>query len=445
MSIEHKVVWNEGTLIAPQHFQQTERYYDSLVNHYYAVSHAYGWGIQELVFDLSALKLGAISIDRVIGFFKDGSFFNGTLENAPNLTLNVPPNTEDEYIYLVWAASSSYKQNYGFIEDHGSELFRYILKNVDCEDHTDLSLPKRELLVASPNLRLSLGNALNENEAKLAIAKISSVSSTGEIFLDESFIPSTLNCHANTALKQYQSEIMGLLKQKAMALTGVLNNPNLSSAGDVRDFLMLQTINRYYAYMHSVTTTHLVHPFIFFENLLKLYGDLSTFNLDKSNFNLPVYDHDRLNTCFKKIVLMLREVLSIVLQQRAMMIPLELRDEATRVAITPDPSLLTTCRFVLAINASLPSDALRQRIPTTIKISSVEKVRDLIAYHLPGIHVHALSTAPRELPYHSGFSYFEISKDSELWDDLSQSSGMAIHLAGEFPDLVIECWAIKTY
>ena len=238
---------------------------------------------------------------------------------------------------------------------------------------------------------------------------------------------------------------MGLLKQKAMALTGVLNNPNLSSAGDVRDFLMLQTINRYYAYMHSVTTTHLVHPFVFFENLLKLYGDLSTFNLDKSNFNLPVYDHDRLSVCFKKIVLMLREVLSIVLQQRAMMIPLELRDEATRVAITPDSSLLTTCRFVLAISASLPSDALRQRIPTTIKISSVEKVRDLIAYHLPGIHVHALSTAPRELPYHAGFSYFEINKDSELWEDLSQSSGMAIHLAGEFPDLVIECWAIKTY
>ena len=76
MSIEHKVVWNEGTLIAPQHFQQTEKYYDSLVSHYYAVSHAYGWGIQELVFDLSALKLGTISIDRVTGFFKYGSFWH---------------------------------------------------------------------------------------------------------------------------------------------------------------------------------------------------------------------------------------------------------------------------------------------------------------------------------------------------------------------------------
>mgnify|MGYP003584937336 FL=1 len=139
------------------------------------------------------------------------------------------------------------------------------------------------------------------------------------------------------------------------------------------------------------------------------------------------------------------EVLSIEWQQRAIITPVELRHEATRVAITPEITLLNSCSFVLAISASMPSEVLRQRIPTTIKISSVEKVRDLIAYHLPGIHIHALSTAPRELPYHSGYSYFEIDKGSELWQDLEQSSGIAIHLAGDFPDLEIECWAIKAY
>lgn len=445
MSIENKVVWNEGTLIGPQHFQQTEKYYDSLANQYYIVSNTYGWGIQELVLNISGLKLGKISVDRIVGFFQDGSYFDGTINSAPNLSLNAEPNTENEYVFLVWPANSSYKQNYRFVNDTDAEYSRFIIKNVDLEDSTDFNLPKRDLLIAAPNLRISLGKNLGENEIKLPIAKIISVSSTGEIFLDESFIPSTINAHSNSQLRNYQSEIMGLLKQKAMALAGVLNNPNLNNTGDVRDFLMLQTINRYYAYLHSVTTSQSYHPFVFFENLLQLYGDLSTFNLDKLNFNLPVYDHDQLSDCFKKIILMLREVLSIVLQQRAIMIPLELRDEATRVAITPDASLLTSCRFVLAINASMPSDALRQGVPTTIKISSVEKIRDLIAYHLPGIHVHSLNTAPRELPYHSGFSYFEIEKSSELWDDLSQSSGMAIHLAGEFPDLVMECWAIKTY
>ena len=444
MSIERKVVWNEGTLIAPQHFQQTERYYDAMLGQYYVSNNYYGWGLKELVLNLSSLRLGEVSVERIEGFFPDGSYFNETFESAPHLTLNVAPNVENEFIYLVWSVPSSYKRNYGFIDDSDIRDLRYIIRNVDLEDSANPALPKRELLLGAPNLKLSLLRNIGENEIKLPIARIISTSSTGEIQLDEHYIPAFLNCQ-QTRLGHYVSEIMGLLKQRAVALAGVLNNPTLKGAGEVRDFLMLQTINRYFAYMHHVSTSlQAVHPYDLYENFLKLYGDLSTFNLEKLNFNLPVYDHDQLSISYQTIYLLLKEVLSIVLQQRAMMIPLELRDEATRVAITPDTSLLNTCTFVLAVHASLASDVLRQRIPTTIKIGSVEKVRDLVAYHLPGIHVHALATAPRELPYHAGYSYFEIDKGSELWEDLHQSSGMAIHLAGDFPDLEIECWAIKT-
>ena len=445
MSIERKVVWNEGTLIAPQHFQQTERYYDAMLSEYYVSSNYYGWGLNELVMNLSSLRLSEVSVERISGFFPDGSFFSETADTAPHLTLKVPPNTENEFIYLVWSAPSSYKRNYGFIDELDIRDLRYIMRSVDLEDSSNPALPKRELLVSTPNLKLALIDDVSENEIKLPIARIVSTSSTGEVLLDEKYIPASLNCK-NDQLSHYISEVMGLLKQRAIALAGILNNPTLKGTGEVRDFLMLQTVNRYFAYMHHVSMSiSAVHPYALFENLMKLYGDLSTFNLDKLNFNLPVYDHDQLGRCFKTLFILLKEALSIVLQQRAIMIPLELRDEATRVAITPDTSLLNTCTFVLAIHASLPSDILRQRIPTTIKIGSVEKVQDLVAYHLPGIHVHALSTAPRELPYHSGYSYFEIDKGSEFWEDLHQSSGMAIHLAGDFPDLEMECWAIKAY
>lgn len=445
MSIERKVVWNEGTLIAPQHFQQTERYYDAMLGQYYVSNNYYGWGLKELVLNLSSLRLGEVSVERVEGFFADGGYFNETFESAPNLILTIPANIENEFIYLVWSKASSYKRNYGFLDETDIREIRYIIRNVDLEDSANPTLPKRELLLGTPNLKLSLLRNIGENEIKLPIAKIISTSSTGEIVLDEQFIPAYLNCK-HTQLSHYVAEIMGLLKQRAMALAGVLTNPTLKGTGEVRDFLMLQTINRYFAYTHHLATSlPAVHPYTLYENLLKLYGDLSTFNLEKLNFNLPIYDHENLSGCYKTLYLMLKEALSIVLQQRAIMIPLELRDEATRVAITPDTSMLNTCTFVLAIHASLASEVLRQRIPTTIKIGSVEKVRDLVAYHLPGIHVHALSTAPRELPYHSGYSYFEIDKGSELWEDLHQSSGMAIHLAGDFPDLEIECWAIKTY
>lgn len=443
MTLERKVVWSEGTLISPQHFQQQERHFDSKLNHYYLSSIVYGWGINELVVNLSGVKTGVISIERVSGFFKDGSYFNETIASAPHLSLHITEQIENQYVYLAWSNFSGYQRNYVFNDEQQSSNARYLTLADDLADLTEPTLPKRTLMVASPNLRLCLEHQLTEDSVYMPIMHINSVSSSGEIFINEQFVPAALNMHSLQKMRDYLSEINGLLKQRSLALANILTNPTLTSTGDVRDFLMLQTINRYSAYMHHISSLLAVHPCEVYENLLKLYGDLSTFKVEKFNQNLPIYQHDNLKQSFDHIIRLLREVLSIVLEQRAIMIPLELRDDTTRVAITPDVTLLNNSTFVLAIQASMPSDVLRQRIPTTIKISSVEKIRDLVSYHLPGIKVHALSTAPRELPYHSGYTYFELDKSSELWGDLSQSAGMALHLAGDFPDLQMECWAIK--
>lgn len=443
MQQQRKVLWGEGTLISPQHFQQQEFYYDELIAEYYSAVTPYNWGYLDLQLNLSGSKTGVISVDRIKGFFKDGSFFNETNLTAPNLKIQIPANLENEYIYLVWSNFSAYQNNYTFANEQLNQDSRYLMKDVDLMDMSEIKLPKRNVVIVSPNLRLVMLKDLPDNANYLPIAHILSSNSTGEVFINESFVPPTLAMSVTKQLDNYQIEVFGMLRQRMQALARVLTNPSLMTTGDVRDFLMLQTINRYYAYMHHLSTTLANHPCHVFEQWLKLYGDLSTFKKEKISLDLPVYNHDHLNECFENLMQHLREVLSIVLEQKAILIPLELRDEATRVAITPDITLLNSCNFILAINASLPDEVLRQRLPATIKISSVEKIKDLVAYHLPGIKVHALATAPRELPYHAGFSYFEIDKSSELWQDLESSSGIAIHLAGDFPDLQMECWAIK--
>ena len=101
------------------------------------------------------------------------------------------------------------------------------------------------------------------------------------------------------------------------------------------------------------------------------------------------------------------------------------------------------CPFVLAVNADLPAEVLRSQFPAQIKIGSVEKIRELVNLSLPGIQITALPVAPRQIPYHSGFAYFQLDRHNELWGQLSQSGGIAIHVAGEFPGLQMELWAIK--
>ena len=233
--------------------------------------------------------------------------------------------------------------------------------------------------------------------------------------------------------------------QKSNSLANAVNDPNTGGSVEVVDFMMLQTINRYLAYLsHEQEGARQTHPETLFVNLSKLCADLMTFLPSRKFNDMPIYMHNDLALCFSQLFINLRKSLSIVLEQRAIRIPLDMRDDSLRVAQTPDQSLLDKASFVLAVKADIPNDVLRQRIPSIVKIGTVEKVKELVAYHLPGIKVHALSVAPRELPYHSGYVYFELDKKNELWDMFDTSSGMAFHLAGSFPSLDIEFWAIKS-
>jgi hypothetical protein len=58
----------------------------------------------------------------------------------------------------------------------------------------------------------------------------------------------------------------------------------------------------------------------------------------------------------------------------------------------------------------------------------------LVNLHLPGVTLTPLPVAPRQIPFHSGASYFELeTRHSDLWRQLEQSGGMAMHIAGDFP------------
>jgi type VI secretion system protein ImpJ len=51
--------------------------------------------------------------------------------------------------------------------------------------------------------------------------------------------------------------------------------------------------------------------------------------------------------------------------------------------------------------------------------------------------------APRQLPYRAGSVYFELERASAFWKQLESSGAIAVHLAGNFPAIEIELWAIK--
>jgi len=131
------------------------------------------------------------------------------------------------------------------------------------------------------------------------------------------------------------------------------------------------------------------------------------------------------------------------MEQNAIQLPLQERKYGIRVSPITDRNLVNTASFVLAVSASVPAETLRTRFPAQVKIGPVEHIAQLVNSALPGIGLHPLPVAPRQIPYHAGVTYFELDRNSELWKSLPQSGGFAFHIGGQFPGIELAFWAIK--
>jgi type VI secretion system protein ImpJ len=264
------------------------------------------------------------------------------------------------------------------------------------------------------------------------------------VSLNRTYIPPVLDVAADASLAGYLRDIHGLLHQRGEALATQLTHPGRGGVAEIADFLFLQTINRHEPLFAHLNGLPLLHPERLFALLLALAGDLATFSHEgRRPVGFPDYRHDDLEVSFRPLIEDLRHAFSMQIEQTAIPIELQERKFGVRVAVIPDLELLKNASFVFAVNAQMPPDALRTRFPTQATIGPTERIRDLVNLHLPGIPVRPLPVAPRQIPFHAGFNYFELERGGDLWKQLERSGGLAMHIAGDFPGLEIEFWGIR--
>jgi len=252
-----------------------------------------------------------------------------------------------------------------------------------------------------------------------------------------------LHCGTQSILDGFLREVIALLNQRAEALTGRLAGSGKGGVSEVGEFLILALINRWAPFFTHIAHVAPLHPERLYAHLLSLAGELSTFSTSRLAPSYVEYVHDDLWATFDPLMIELRRALALVLDQRVVRIELKEHKYGIRLARVPDRTLLKQASFVLAVNANMPPEQLQKQFPAQIKIGPVEKIRDLVNLQLPGVVLRQLPVAPRELPFHAGYNYFELDTHHDLWLEMEKSAGVALHIAGNFPNLELECWAIR--
>jgi type VI secretion system protein ImpJ len=444
MSAYNKVVWSEGLFLQPQHFQQQDRYFERYIETRCQALIPHSWGFTELELERDFLAIGKVGVRRAAGVFPDGTPFRMPDDDAPPVAIDVAGQVRDQIAYLAVPLRRSDSLDIDRMASPDG-LVRHDIRELEARDATSVSGDAAVLEVAGLRTRLLLASDVTQAYACIPLAQIVECRADKTVVLDDAFIPTVLRARSSTRLATFMTELQGLLHQRGEALGGRVSASGRGSAAEIADFLMLQTINRFEPLVAHCAESGVLHPEDLYRLCVSAAGELATFTTpSKRTPAFPPYRHDRLRESFEPVIAALRAALSAVLEQRAIPIPIEPKKFGISVAVVADRSLYTTAMFVLAARADVPAEELRRRFPAQLKIGPVEKIRDLVNLQLPGVPVNAMPVAPRQIPFHAGFVYFELDQANELWGQLKNSGGMAMHVAGEFPGLAMECWAIRS-
>jgi len=442
MSVHNRVVWSEGLFLQPQHFQQQDRYLERYVESRCQSLIPHSWGFTEIELERDFLKIGKFGLRRAAGVFPDGTPVQMPADDPLPEPLEINGQTRDQIIYLALPLrrADSLEVDRGSADD----LARHTLRQWEARDVTASSGNSTPLEVSALRSRLLLASEVTPAYACIPLAHLVECRSDRQVVLDESFMPTVLHSRAATRLATFVTELVGLFHQRGEALAGRVASTSRGGAAEIADFLLLQTVNRYEPLVAHYAESGAVHPEELFRVCASAAGELATFtHPSKRAPALTGYRHDRLRESFEPVIAALRSSLSAVLEQRAIPIPIEEKKYGIRVATVVDRSLYSTAVFVLAARADMPAEDLRRRFPAQLKIAPVEKIRELVNLQLKGVPVQAMPVAPRQIPFHAGFVYFELDQTNELWAQLQTSGGVALFVGGEFPGLALEFWAIR--
>lgn len=443
MSLDSKVVWGEGMFLNPQHFQQQERYFERYINGKCSAFGAYAWGVHSLEVDKELLKLGKISIVKSKGVFPDGTPYNfPDVDNAPPV-LELPESIHNQTIYLAIPVRRSGAVDV-LSEQTSQGLARYYMAEQSVRDVTVEGSDSLKLNIGKLRIRILTDDDDLSGYACIGVLRVAETREDKNILLDEQFIPTCVDCSASVKLKNFLSELNGLLHHRAEAIAGRLADTRRGGTAEIADYMLLQLINRLEPLSNHLLNMECLHPLDLFREVMQMVGELSTFFAkNKRAPALPNYLHHNLQDTFTPVMTSLRQCLSMVYEQTAIGLELVEKKYGIRVAQITDRSLIDSAVFVLAARADLADDHLRTHLPAHIKIAAVERIRQLVNAAMPGIVLKPLPVSPRQIPFRSGYHYFELEKQSEFWNELKTSGGIALHIGGDFPGLELEFWAIR--
>lgn len=456
MSNYGKVVWEEGMLLTPHHFQQWDNYYDDLLAARLRPLASHGWGVLDLQIDQDKVLNGTFRVVSCRAVMPDGLMVNVSSGNDPEPQSRSIEGrlrlAEDKLdVYLAIPDKRPGEANFESNGGGRNQTVRFQHKIVPVPDEMKSGDSKQELVFARGNFQIIFAEELSRGGyVSMKIAELRRTAA-GRLGVTEEYVPPALDIAVSPWLVETLRKIIEKLISKSTELSEKMRRTQAGvydlNASNVGISLLLHTVNSAIPMLVHLQATRMVHPERLYIELAKLLGALMTFVPNRHPKNIVEYDHEDLFSTFSKLAGELTELLKIVIPDKCVPIPLELDRPGIYVGEIPDSGLLAEAAFYLGVLAEKKDVGwLIDVVTKQIVIAADKELDDVMAASADrklGVPLGHVSQTPASIPADERFQYFKLERQSSYWEGISQMRRIAVYVPDEITKAMPELYAIK--
>lgn len=440
MSWFSKVAWKEGLFLQPHHFQQSDRYFEKLLEARTRLASPYPWGFSQIEIDRDVAQQTKFGLRSATGIFPDGTPFDMPgISQLPD-PVDIPEGSEGQSVWLTMPMTQVNGREVG-TDDEASRAARYRLSAETVADSTASMRLEEAIEVAHPRIEFDVRKTEKPGYNCLKLARIVEVRDKNVIF-DEKFAPPVLTIQAHPVVAGWVERVVGWVETKLESLARYASDPSSGGGLQATDYFMLLVLNREIGLLRHYRHSRYIHPEQLYQLFLRLVGELWTFDKDRLAPEYPPYDQDNLEEIFEPITRDIQRLLSRDVG-RAVRLELQELHPGSFIAKVTDRNLFRDASFVLEVAADKPLTQIQQQFPALCKVGPNTQMNAIVNNNLPGLELVHLPTPPRQIRAVTSHVYFNIDKNNPMWREFSTAPAIGMHFAGDWPDLKLELWGIQ--
>jgi type VI secretion system protein ImpJ len=443
-----KVLWGEGLLLRPQHFQRQDQYHEHCLHRGIHAVHPYAWGVERLKVDRDALASNVLRILDLALRFQDGELVDAPgMDDLPD-TVDLAEQGQQQSVQSItyYAALPGLKPFSGNFAQPGqpADTVRFVQSNQETPDLYTQAAPA-QLSYLKKTVRLVAEFEPRDAYIHFPLLRVRR-SAAGGFELDESFVAPSLSVGAAPTLLLQLRRLLDALHAKVGALYGHQREPSRNviefRSGDMSSFWLLHTASSACAALTHYLHHPALHPERLYEQLLGVAGALMTFSKSWTLGDLPTYQHADPGPSFARLVQIVRELLDTVISSKYFAIVLNEVRPSYHHGMLDSGKIDDKTTFYIAVSADLPALELVDMVPPRFKVGAPDDVEKCVLSALPGVRLQYAPQLPAAVPVRPDTCYFILDAKGHMYERMLQAQSISIYAPSGMKELRLELLAV---